>query len=74
MYKDHVYWLYNLPLLIFDALINYIPQFLRYNLIKSGAAPQGNWEEQSPTPHKYHFCKSSKIDEKIVGVWPMGGG
>jgi len=24
---------------------------------------------QSPTLHKGHFCKSTKTDEKILGVW-----
>jgi len=33
-----------------------------------GAAPQGGGK-QSPTPHKGYFCKSSKTDEKILGVW-----
>jgi len=39
------------------------------------SAPQGRHhgrlgEGNSPTtPHKGHFCKSSKTDEKILGVW-----
>jgi len=37
---------------------------------KAGAAPRGGLgENSSPSPHKGHFCKSSKTDEKILGVW-----
>jgi len=35
----------------------------------AGAAPRGDWGKQSPTPHKGHFCKLSKTDKKIFGVW-----
>jgi len=35
-----------------------------------GAAPRGRLGRNSPpTPHKGHFCKSSKTDEKILRVW-----
>jgi len=37
-----------------------------------GAAPRGGlWGNSSPTHHKGHFCKSSKIAEKILGVGGM---
>jgi len=29
------------------------------NATEAGAAPQGDWGRNSPTPHKGHFCKSS---------------
>jgi len=36
----------------------------------TGAAPRGGLgSNSSPNPLKDHFCKSSKTDEKIVGVW-----
>jgi len=36
----------------------------------TGAAPRGRRGVNRPsTPHKGHFCKSSKTDEKIFGVW-----
>jgi len=38
--------------------------------IQSGAAPRGELGRTvPPTTHKGHFCKSSKTDEKILGVW-----
>jgi len=32
-----------------------------------GAAPRGTGGNSPPTPHKSHFCKSSKTEQKILG-------
>jgi len=40
---------------------------------RSGAAPRGDWGKSPPTPQKGHFYKSSKTDEKILGIWGGGG-
>jgi len=38
--------------------------------LASGAVPRGGLVRNSPpTPHKGHFCKLSKTDEKKLGVW-----
>jgi len=33
-----------------------------------GGTTGRKWGEQPPTPHKGHFCKSSKTEEKKLGV------
>jgi len=39
--------------------------------IRSGATG-GLGRNGPPTPHKGHFCKSPKTDEKKLGVWGEG--
>jgi len=46
-------------LIIFLLMVSLVP----------GAAPREDWGERTPTPHKGHFCKSSRTDEKKLGVW-----
>jgi len=44
--------------------------YAAFRIPQSGAAPRGDWRRTVPlTPHKGHFCKSSKTDEKILGIW-----
>jgi len=55
------------------AIFLFYSQFLKLMAyIRGGATEGGDWEETvPPTPHKGHFCKSSKTAEKILGY---GGG
>jgi len=41
---------------------------LNFSQSRTGAAPRRRLGEQSPTPHKGYFCKSSKTDEKKLGL------
>jgi len=47
--------------------LNYRLHFLR----EAGAAPRGGLRRGTvpPTPHKGHFCKSPRTDEKKLGIW-----
>jgi len=36
---------------------------------RGGATGGETGGNSPPTPHKGHFCKSPKTDEKILGVW-----
>jgi len=55
-------------------IINFNKYEVRVEGKNRGGATGRTGGNSSLTPHKGHFCKSSKTEEKILDIWDEGRG